>query len=292
LEAIRAELSTAQGRASAAAKREEEYRTQLSLHVDGASALARELEEARQKLAEAEKDRIAREHAAKYAELDVQISDSELANYAPEQIDMIGRLAKKQLKPIADQFAKRLAAQEAELASLRTARETLDSVVKTQAQMDAVASAQKETMAYESFFDQHTDPLVKGTRLAALVAGKDWQPFLARKRSASGVTFGQSLEAARRIGDKDTVAAIIREYKQSIGGSALPITAPPPGNGAAPPTASAPATKMKTSEYKQMQRDFMVVRSLPAEKWAEYKARFEAALAKNEVEDDARILQR
>jgi len=44
--------------------------------------------------------------------------------------------------------------------------------------------------------------------------------------------------------------------------------------------------------YKQMQRDFMVVRSLPAEKWAEYKARFEAALAKNEVEDDARILQR
>lgn len=287
---LQAELSTQNGRLSAAAREAEELKRQLEVVSGNRSFLEQKLTELTEQVEQlrSQNEELAQQRASSSIDKVVSSLDetgpteAQLKEFGADSADFVQRIVKQQMAAVIKPLIERLAAMEKVLSRVKEIDGKLPQL-ETAAQVAHINDARARELEFlrKEILPHYPDfETVRGTQ--------DWRDYLMKDVPGRGYKIGQLLKTYREASDAVGIRTLIGAfYDTKTSKPSLDSLSVPAKTGADAPMKPTVA-KMKASEYKQMLRDFTSKR-LPKADWDAYRTRWDQALSAGNVEMDVEL---
>lgn len=284
------ELSTQNGRLSAAAREAEDAKRQLEIVNANRGFLESKLSELTEQVTalQRQNEELAAQRVTSNVDQVVSALDStgpteaQLKEFGDDSVDFIQRVTKRELAGVIKPLIERLAAMEKVLGRVKEIDGKLPQL-ESAAQVAHINDARARELEFlrKEILPHYPDfETVRGT--------PEWRAYLMKDVPGRGYKIGQLLKTYRESSDAVGIRTLIGTfYDTKTSKPSLESLSVPAKTGADAP--EKPATpKMLASEYKQKLRDFTSKR-LSREEWDAYRARWEAAISSGNVEMDIEL---
>lgn len=283
-------LSTQNGRASSNDKELQELRSRFEIVNDNRQFLSNTVTELQGKIEAMTKQLEAATAQPAQPPEDIAKISAQLEGEGPtdkqkeefgDSLDFVQRVVRQQLQGVIKPIIERLVALEGVSTKVKEIGEKLPRFEQT-AQVTEIQTARSREL---EFLQKEVLPYFKDFETVRLTP--EWKTFLAAD-TGRGYTNGDLLKAHRQTGDAVGIRTLLGKFydsrQQAPTLDALSVPAKTGGDVLPQP----PAPKMKSSEYKQMLRDF-TAKKLPKDQWDAYRKRFDEAIAAGNVEMDVEL---
>lgn len=287
---LQAELSTQNGRLSAAAREAEELKKQLEIVNGNRGFLESKMTELTEQVAalQRQNEELAqRQSSASIAGVvssldDTGPTEAQVKEFGADSVDFIERVTKRQLAAVVKPLIERLTTMEKVLGRVKEIDGKLPQL-ESAAQVAHINDARAREMDFlrKEILPHYSDfETVRST--------PEWRAYLMKDVPGRGYKIGQLLKTYRESSDAVGIRTLIGAfYDTKTSKPTLDSLSVPGKTGADAPEKPA-VPKMKSSEYKANLKDFTSKRMSKAD-WEAYRARWDAAITAGNIEMDVEL---
>ncbi len=281
--------STQSGRASAASRELEELKQRTDLVDGNRSFLEGELIKLKERLDTAEAENATLRRDTTVSKVDQVVAsldgagptEEQMKEFGADGVDFVTRVVKQQLAGVLAPLVERFKLIESSLGRLKE----LDKLPKLE-EVAKVTSMESQRNKETEFVRAEILPSFPDFEKVRLTP--EWQAYLVQDIPGRGIKVGHLLHSYRQMSDAVGIRSILTAFYDKRGSKPTldSLVVPDKTNADVPlkPTEA----KIKASEYKQKLRDF-IAKKMPKADWETFRARWDHAVATNNVEMDTEI---